>query len=133
MFLTVLLSSFWKKPRVIVIFVSLYLKFLFFLLAFKTFSLSLALRNLILVGLDLFFFLCLEFGSYWDFCILGFKDFIKFRKIISSSVFLTSLPFFLLLGGLRLHLYQFPWSCLTAHGCSFYFCKNVFFFAFPFG
>lgn len=92
-----------------------------FLLAFKTFSLSLALRNLILVCLSLFFFLFLVFGIYWDSCISGFKDFIKFRKIISSSIFLISLPFFFLFWELRIHQYQFPWSCLTVHGCSFLF------------
>ena len=118
-----------EKSTVIVIFVPFYLSFLCSLFSFKIFSLSLALRNLTMVCLSIFF-LFLVFEICWDSQIFGFWDFIKSRQfsaILSSSIFLLSLLLSFFLWGFELRGYQPAWSCPTAHGCSFHFYKILFF------
>ena len=116
------------------IFVSLYTKCFFSLAAVKMFSLSLMLRNLIVMCLGVTCFIFLVLGVCWVPWISQFIIFIKFGKlwaIISSNIFLFPLVSFspsVTPIIFRLCHLNFP----TTHWCSVHFFKFSFLCVFHF-
>lgn len=101
-------TAFNEKPNVIFIFVFTILNTVFSLAAFKIFSLSLVLSNLVTMSSGVIFFKFLRLRVHWDFCIYRFTVFIKFGicLAITSSNIAIVLSLFSLLA---------TWSYSIAH------------------
>ena len=78
-------TAFNEKPNVNLIFVFTIRNTVFSLAAFKFFSLSLVLSNLVTRCFGVIFFMFLRFRVHWDFFIYRFTVFIKFGKCLAIT------------------------------------------------